>query len=144
MGLNTASEVISFARRLEEEGASFYQELARRYPEKAEDFLSLARENEKNITQIERAYYGVITDALEGGFAFNINQEEYACSTELSPGMGYTQALAKAIEMEEKMRRFYADAAEQSKSLMADVPRVFAQIARKREGRLSALKALLA
>ncbi|HEY82305.1 MAG TPA: hypothetical protein G4O01_03330 [Dehalococcoidia bacterium] len=144
MGLNTASEVISLSRQLEEAGARFYEELARRYPAHGEDFLSLARENKKNIVQIERAYYGVITDALEGGFAFNISQDEYALPTELAPETSSEEALARAIEMEEKMRRFYAEAAEQSRSLMADVPRVFAQIARKRDGRLSTLKALLA
>jgi len=143
MGLNTASEVISFVRQLEEESARFYEEMARRYPKDGEKLLSLAKENRKNIVQIERAYYGVITDALEGGFAFNINQDEYACATELSPEAGYAEALARALEMEEKMKQFYSDAAEQSKSLMADVPRVFALIAKKRDNRISALKSLL-
>ena len=51
--------------------------------------------------------------------------------------------LLRAIEIEERVREFYVDAAEQSKSLMADVPRTFALIARKRDERLSVLKSLL-
>ena len=77
MRLNTASEVISFTRKLEEDSAKFYEDLAQADIKGGETLLSLAQENRKNIIQIERAYYGVITDALEGCFAFNINLDEY-------------------------------------------------------------------
>jgi rubrerythrin len=53
------------------------------------------------------------------------------------------EALERAIEMEEKIIKFYIDAAEQSKSLMADVPRAFKIVAKKRESRRSMLKSLL-
>lgn len=143
MALNTASEVISFTRKLEEDSAKFYEDLAQPDTKDGETLLSLAKENRKNIIQIERAYYGVITDALEGCFAFNINLDEYAFQTELSEKASYAEALASAIAMEEKIRKFYSDAAEQSKSLMADVPRAFAMIAKKRDNRISTLKSLL-
>jgi rubrerythrin len=55
----------------------------------------------------------------------------------------YSNALNKAIEMEEQILKFYSDAAEQSKSLMADVPRAFMMIAKKRSGRIAKLRALL-
>ena len=32
--------------------------------------ISFAKENKKNIANIERVYYGVITDAIEGSYAF--------------------------------------------------------------------------
>jgi len=143
MVLNTASEVISFTRKLEEDSARFYEDLAQRAIKDGETLLSFAKENRKNIIQIERAYYGVITDALEGCFAFNINLDEYAFQTELSEKASYAEALAGAIAMEEKIKKFYSDAAEQSKSLMADVPRAFAMIAKKRDDRISTLKSLL-
>ena len=54
-----------------------------------------------------------------------------------------SEALKKASEIEEKIMKFYSDAAEQSKSLMADVPRTFAMIARKRDNRISTLKTLV-
>jgi hypothetical protein len=51
--------------------------------------------------------------------------------------------LARAIEIEDKITKFYVDAAAQSKGLMADVPRAFAMIANKRRSRLPKLESLL-
>ncbi len=143
MELNTASAVVSFAKKLEEDSAKFYEDLSRRYAKDKDVLLSFAKENVKNIVQVERAYYGVITDAIEGCFAFKINPDEYTFKTELAKGASYSDALAKAVEMEEKIIKFYSDAAEQSKSLMADVPRAFVIIAKKRDNRRSMLKSLL-
>ena len=135
MELNTASATISFAKKLEEDSAKFYRDLAQRHVKDRDIFLSFAKENGKNIVQVERAYYGVITDALEGCFAFNINPDDYAFKTELAEGVSYSDALDKAIELEEKVGEFYTVAAEQSKSLMADVPRAFEMVAKKRNNR---------
>lgn len=143
MEINTASATISFARKLEEDSAKFYDDLPQRYPKGEDVFLSFAKENRKNIVQIERAYYGVITDALEGCFAFNLNPDEYTLKTELAEAANFSEALDQAVEIEEKMIKFYSDAAEQSKSLMADVPRAFMLIVRKREGRETKLRSLL-
>jgi hypothetical protein len=143
MILHTASEVITLSRELENGSAGFYEGLSGRYDRAAGSFLSFAGENRKNITQVERAYYGVITDALEGCFAFNIEADDYALNTAVPDGAGYAEALKQAMEMEKKIAAFYAEAAGQSKSLMADVPRAFMMIARKRENRLAQLGALL-
>ena len=142
MKLQTASSCISFAKGLEEQSAKFYQGLSQRYAEGEDIFLSFAMKNKTNGVQIERAYYEVITDAIEGCFAFEIDSGEYEIDTSLEDKASYADALAKAIEIEEKMKRFYEDAAEQSKSLMADVPRVFVRIATKRGERIAKLKAL--
>ena len=48
----------------------------------------------------------------------------------------------KSIKIEEKIIEFYSTAAEQSKSLLADVPRVFTLIAKKRDNRKSIVKSL--
>ncbi len=142
MKLQTASSCISFAKGLEEQSAKFYQGLSQRYAEGEDIFLSFAKENGKNVVQIQRAYYGVITDAIEGCFAFDMESGEYEIDTSLEDKASYADALAKAIEIEEKMKRFYEDAAEQSKSLMADVPRAFVGIARKRGERIAKLRSL--
>ena len=142
MKLQTASAVISFAKRLEDESAKFYQDLSQRYAEGKDIFLSLAKENGKNVVQIERAYYEVITDAIEGCFAFNINSDEYTFETVLAENASYSDALDKAIELEEKIAEFYTDAAEQSKSLMADVPRAFMMVTKKRVNRVVKLRSL--
>ena len=120
----------------------FYEELAQRYTKDAGTFLSFARDNKKNIAQIERAYYGVITDAIEGSYAFNIDPDEYTFEIAIPEGASYADILSQAEEIEERIIKFYSDAAEQSKSLMADVPRNFTIIARKRNSRLSQLASL--
>ena len=141
--LHTASEVITLAKKFENESAKFYEDLSQRYAKDVDVLLSFAKENGKNVVQIERAYYGVITDAIEGCFAFNINPDDYAFKTELAEGASYSDALDKAIELEEKIGKFYTVAAEQSKSLMADVPRVFTMVAKKRAKRRPELRSLL-
>jgi len=141
--LHTTSEVLTLGRKLEEDSAKFYEELSRRYPKDEDVFLSFAKENRKNVVQVDRTYYGVITDALEGCFAFNMNPDDYAFKTELVEKASYSEALDKATEIEEKIIKYYSVAAEQSKSLMADVPRAMAIIAKKRDNRKAMLKSLL-
>ncbi len=142
MKLHTASETISFAKKLENESAKFYADLSCRYAKDGEVFLRFVKENEKYTVQIERTYYSVITDAIEGCFAFDIETDEYTVETALAEKASYSDALGKAIEIEEKIIKFYSDAAEQSKSLMADVPRVFTMVAKKRSSRIPNLRSL--
>ena len=142
MKLQTASSVISFAKSLENDSAKFYQDLSQRHTEDKDALLAFAEENGKNVVQIERAYYGVISDAIEGCFAFDVDPEVYAIETSLDENMNYSDALRKAIEMEEKIVQFYTEAAEQSKSLMADVPRAFMRVVKKRGDRIAKLRSL--
>ena len=143
MILHTASEGITFAKKLENDSGRFYEELAQRNTKNAETFLSFAKDNKKNISQIERVYYGVITDAIEGGYAFNIDPDDYVFAIAIPDRINYADILKKAVEIEEKIIQFYTDAAEQSKSLMADVPRAFMMVAKKKELRKIKLKALI-
>ena len=143
MELNTASEVISFSKKLEEDSAKFYEDLSRRYDKDRDILLSFARENRKNTVQVERAYYGVISDAIEGCFAFNIDPDAYALETGLAEGMTYSGAVEKAVEIERKMMEFYSAAAKQSESYMADVPRAFTMVVKKRNKRGTMLQSLL-
>ena len=140
MILNTTSATVSFAKKLEDESAAFYEGLARRYAKDEDNFLSFAKENKKNVAQTQRTYYGVITDAIEGCFAFDIDSEAYVIETTLAENANYSDALDKAIKLEEKIRKFYLDAAEQSKPLMADLPRLFVVIAKKRDSRIANLE----
>ncbi len=143
MEMHTCSQIIGFTRELENTSAKFYEALSQKYAKEEDVFLSFVKENKKYLAEVERAYYEVISDAIEGCFAFNIDPDDYALKTELPEKASYSDALGKAIEMEEKIIKFYSDAAEQSKSLMADVPRAFAMIVKKRGGRVSMLQSLL-
>ena len=142
MKLQTASSVISFARELEEDSAEFYQELAQRYPQNEETFLAFAKENKKFVVQTERAYYGVISDAIEGCFAFDLDSEKYAMEIVLTESTEQADAVGEALKIEETITKFYTDAANQSESLMADVPRTFKLIVKKRGERAAKLESL--
>ncbi len=143
MRINTASEGITLAKTLENESAKFYEDLAQRYAKDADILLAFANENKKNADQIQRVYYGVITDAIEGCFCFDLNTDEYNLDTELAKEASYSDALNRALGIEEKIIKFYSDAAEQSRPLMADVPRAFTMVAKKRSRRIPQLKSLI-
>jgi rubrerythrin len=143
MQLNTSASVISFTKQLEADSAAFYEKMAERYPEAAELFLTFSKENNNYTTMIQRAYYGVITDALEGCFAFSVETDKYTFEREPAKELGYTDALDQAIDMEQKLVSFYTDAAEQSEAFMADVPRTFLIVAKKRKDRKDKLRTLL-
>lgn len=142
MTLQTASEGISFARDLENKTAAFYEELATRFPEKAETFRSYAKANQRNVSNIERAYYGVITDAIEGCYAFKIEPEDFVIDVATDGISDLAGAVAKAVKNEETLVRFFNEAAEQAKGTMADVPRTFQLVSRKHGERIEELKAM--
>ena len=143
MKLHTTSEVIGFAKKLENESAKAYEDLSQIYAEDEDVLLSFAKDNRKNIVAIERAYYGVITDAIEGAFAFDIAPDEYTFEITVAEKASYPEALDNTIKVEEKILKFYSDAADQSKSLMADVPRSFVSVAKKRSSRILKLRELM-
>jgi rubrerythrin len=143
MIINTSSGAISLARDLEDKSAEFYKNLSRRFPASKDLFLSFVKENNDYRTQIERAYYGVISDAIEGCFAFNIDSEKYALGIEMGENTSHAETLDRALKVEETIIQFYLDAADQSKSLMADVPRAFKLVAKKRRDRQAMLKSML-
>ena len=140
MKLCTASETLSFIRELEEKAAGFYEDLARRFPENGEDFLSFAKENRKYNKQIQMAYQSVITDAIEGCYAFDLESDNYSFETDLPENTSLAGAANKALAIEDKIIACYNDGAEQSMSLLADVPRNFKIVVRKRIKRIPKLK----
>ncbi len=144
MQLTTASEIIRFAVELEDTTAKFYEGLATRYPEAKEIFSSFVKENRKNKILVQRAYNEVVTDAIETGFSFEgFEADPYMIDVDLAQGADLARAVKKALEIEEKTQAFYATAAEMSKALLADIPRTFERIAKKRTERKAKLTSLL-
>jgi hypothetical protein len=144
MELNTAAAVIRFAQEVEEKSAKFYDECARKYKEGEEEFLSFVGENKKNVSLVKRAYYGVISDALEACFSFKgLRVDEYLFEAELGERATLSEILEMSMEMEDKIQRFYQRAGELSESLLADVPRALKKVAEKRNERKQKLEALL-
>jgi hypothetical protein len=136
MIIHTASEGISLARKLETDSAAFYEAGARAYPELYQALLTFARENQKNIKQIEQTYYSVITDAIEGCFALDLETDKYVPDTNLKGNAGLAGCIKQALQIEEIITQFYLDAGEQLKSLMTEVSRSFTLTAKKRKTRL--------
>lgn len=143
MKLNTASAVISFAKELEENSIEYYENLIQKYTQDKEPFLAFIKENKKNIVSVQRVYYEGITDAIESCFSFEgLNTDNYSFNIKLLKDASYSDVLKKAIKIEEKIQKYYLDSAEASKSLMADIPRVFERVAKKRDKRKIELKSL--
>ena len=142
MIINTMAEGMSLAKKLENESGAFYEAAAKKYPQGAETFLAMAKENQKFIQQIERAYYGVISDAIEGCFALKLEADDYQPNTKISPNASYAAVLDQAVKLEETIIHFYTTAAEQCQGLMADVPRNFNMVVKKREPRKEKLNSL--
>ncbi len=143
MELITASAVVSYATKLEEESAKLYEEMAQKHPENKDIFLSLAKENKMNKQSIERAYYSVISDKLEACFIKILNTDNYSIEIKLPEKADYPTALSKAVEMEEKIQKFLIDASNAIGALVPDVSWTFSRIGKKREERINKLKSLL-
>jgi hypothetical protein len=134
MKLNTMAAVMTFVSKIEEESAAFYEKCADKYPEMRDTFLSWSKENRKFEKNVKRTYFGVITDTLESNYAFEgLDTDDYTFETEVPSDA--SKAIETAHEIEGRIRAFYLKAAELSESLMADIPRLFKKIAKKREDR---------
>ncbi len=144
MELNTAAAVIKFAQEVEEKSAKFYDDCAKKYKEGEEEFLSFVGENKKNVSLVKRAYYGVISDALEACFSFKgLEVDEYLFDAELEEGARLSEILKMSMEIEDRIQRFYQRAGELSESLLADVPRALKKVAERRNERKQKLESLL-
>ena len=141
--LNTASAIISFYERMEDQIAAFYDALARRYPTGREAFAALSKESGRHKEMVVRAYREVITDAIEAGFSFTgLDEADYRIDTELKEGLSLRDALEKALAVEESSRRFCSDASESSRALLADITHAFGWVARRKANRIERLKLL--
>lgn len=143
MKLNTMAGVMSFVSKIENDSASFYKNYAEKYPELESTFLSWNKENSKFEKNIKRTYFGVITDTLESNYAFQgLDTDDYNFETQLPENVDSSEAVKKAREIEETIKNFYLKAAQLSDGLMADIPRLFRKIVKKREERCQALDTL--
>ena len=143
MRLHTSAEGMTLARKLETESAKFYEDLAQSFAKYADTFLTFAKENKRNITDLNRTYNWVITDAIEGCYCLDLEEDEFTLNTDISAKVSISEALRKAVEMENTIIKYYTTAAEQSKPLMADVPRAFSMVARKRNARVTELESMV-
>jgi rubrerythrin len=143
MRLTTASEVIRFATEVEKRNEDVYHLLGERYPDKRDAFARFAKQSKKNGIQVQRAYNEVVTDAIETAYSFdNLDVEEELGAMDIPEGMPLDEAIQQVVAVEQEVSAFYHSSAEMSKGLLADVPRMFERIVRKRKKRMDELHAL--
>lgn len=140
MQLNTMAAVMTFVTKIESDSLSFYHEHAQKFPEIKDVFLLWVKENKRFEKQVKQTYYGVITDTLESNYAFEgLNTDDFVFDATLTESTDLSDVIEKARSVEVAMRHFYEKAAQVSDGLMADIPRLFKKIVKKREERLSTL-----
>jgi rubrerythrin len=133
MGNITASVIISFAEKLEDHSAAFYKDLAEKFPQEAEVFLSLAKGCEKTKTLVIQTYRETVSDALETGFSFEgLDLTDYEAEVTNLDDVDYREALKRAIELEGKAADFYQDVAKRSRSLLATISVAFKSASKRR------------
>ena len=141
MELSTASAAIRFAKQLEDESRQVYERVAERYPEWQGTLAPFIRDNKRNVGSIDRAYIGVVSDALDTQFAFEgVDTDDYEIVTDLPDSLD--QIVAVLAANKETILAFYRAAADSSRDLLADVPRAFDRVATKRSRRAEILRAL--
>ena len=144
--LNTASAIISFFGRLEDQIIELYENLAanEKYSEAKDIFLALAKDNKRDREMVQRVYQEVVTDAIETGFSFTgLNEKDYQFTTELTEGLSYSNVVRMAIDAEDRSSKFCIDASESSRSLLADIPQSFEWVAKRKNSRKKQLASLL-
>ena len=146
VALHTASAIISFHSRLEDQTAKFYSAVSEneKYSDGRETFLAFAKENKKQNAMIRRTYQEVITDAFEACFSFtNLHEDEYRIDNELTDDLSYVEVLEKAINIEEKSDTFCTQVSEKSEALLPGITQAFKRVAKSKMKRKLLLQSLL-
>ena len=141
MELNTAAAVIRYVSNLELESATLYEKWSQLHEELRSIFDKFSKENKKSEQKVKRAYYSVVSDALETGFCFKGFESDFEVP-QLKPQATVSEILIIALGLENAIRDLYAEAAGLSKCLLADVPREMEKVVKAREERISKLKTL--
>lgn len=140
----TASAVISFAEKLEEDSSKFYEELAEKYPQSKDMFLSFSKESKNNRILIGRTYRETITDAIEACFSFEgLNLSNIQVQEFLEKATSYSEALKTAIRLEAKASQFYSNVLKCSVSLLATISNSFKKVDKERKDRKLELESML-
>ena len=141
MELYTAAKVVSYISEIEQESLRFYETWAEANEALRATFLSFIKENLKYEKRVKRAYYGAVTDALETGFSFKGLRGDLVIPS-LGKESSPVEVLEAGLDMEEAIQEFYRKASGLSKSLLADVSRAMAWVAKTRNARIKKLHSM--
>ena len=139
--LQTTSQLLSHHQKLEEHQATLHQSLAQKYPQHADVFERLAKDNLKHRDMAQRAYREGVTDAFEVGFLSNpLAAEDYVL---IESDGDFTTDVVTMISNEEIIVRFCVDAASSSSRLLPDVPETFERLVKRKKRGIDRLKELI-
>jgi rubrerythrin len=143
MEISTFGALLAFAIDLEERTAAFYESAANMdgCTGVRDTLLEMAGQNRKRKGLLVSTRQENITEMVLEPIS-DLHARDYMVETELSQSLDCPQVLAKASELEQRAQRFYTDAGEKAKHLLAGVARTFARLAREKGSRIHELKAL--
>ena len=143
MECTTAASVITYVSKIELDSAKLYEEWGKLHEKLRNPFEAFAKTNKKNEQRIKRAYYSVVSDALETGFCFKDIRADIVMP-QFSKGASVSEILKLAVTLENEIRNFYGKAANSSRALLPDVPRQMEKVSHERTKRVEQLEGMAA
>jgi len=143
MECTTAASVITYVSKIELDSAKLYEQWVGLFDRFRNSFEAFAKQNKKNEQRVKRAYYSVVSDALETGFCFKDLRADIVIP-EFSEEATVSEVLNSALKLEKEILDFYVKAANSSRALLADVSRQMDKVSQERTKRVEHLQALAA
>jgi hypothetical protein len=137
----TAASVITYVSKIELDSATLYEQWGKLHGNLRDYFEAFAKANKKNEQRVKRAYYSVVSDALETGFCFKDLTADIVIP-EFSKKANVSDVLNLAVELEKAIQDFYVRAATSSRALLPDVPRQMEKVSVERAKRVEQLQAM--
>ena len=138
--LQTTSQLLSKHQAIEEKMADLFNSLAEKYPAQVQVFEKLAKDSLRHRDMALRAYREGVTDAFEVGFLANpLNPDDYVLR---EPEGGISEDAGTMISNMEVVIRFCVDAANNSSTLLPDVPETFMRLVKRKKRSIEKMKEL--
>jgi rubrerythrin len=143
MECTTAASVITYLSKIELDSAKLYEQWGTLHEKLRDSFGAFAKVNQKHEQRVKRAYYNVVSDALETGFCFRDLKADIVIP-EFTKEASVSEILKLAVALEKEIRDFYMKAASSSRALLADVSRQMEKVSQERTRRVEQLQAMAA
>ena len=143
MECTTAASVITYVSKIELDSAKLYEQWGAVHEKLKASFEAFAKANKKNEQRVKRAYYSVVSDALETGFCFKDLRADIVMP-EFTKGASVSEVLNLGVTLEKEIRNFYVKAANSSRTLLADVSRQMEKVSQERAKRVEQLQVMAA
>ena len=143
MELTTFSMVLRFTLQLEDQTNRFYRSLveSNRFPQSSDLLTRFAENSDKRKKDLERTARESVDHSLLEPIS-EFFEETYSVTSTSAQGMGHSEALAAAKQMERTMERFYSEAGEKI-GFLSNVSRVYKRYSQERGKAFKSLEEIL-